>query len=156
MRRHIARHDRAADRGRADRDRIAGDRRSVPTGIGALARKPVRDGQPEVGRARRPHSRSGARRRTTARPSRADAAEFKRLLAQADGGPSDSALAKLAGVPAATIRAQLRELDRSGEVRSAGERRGTRWALVTDEDRIAQRVAELERFHATPSAPRQS
>jgi hypothetical protein len=47
---------------------------------------------------------------------------------------------------------QLRELERAGEVRSAGERRGTRWTLVTDEDRIAQRVAELERSRAMPSA----
>ena len=122
MGRHIARYDRAADRGRPDRDRIAAERRSVPRGIGALARKLVRDGQPEVGRARRPHSRNGARRRTTARPSRADAAEFKRLLAQADRALNDSALAEPAGVPAATIRAQLRELERSGEARTAGER----------------------------------
>ena len=130
--------------------------RSVIAGVGALAGRPPRDGEPEFGGAARPTSSRATRRRRTARPSRADAAELKRLLAEADGGLSGSALAELAGVPAAKVRVQLRELERAGEVRSAGERRGTRWTLVTDEDRIAQRVAELKRSRATPSAPRQS
>jgi hypothetical protein len=30
-------------------------------------------------------------------------------------------------------------------VRRSGQRRGTRWYLITDDDRIAARVAELER-----------
>jgi hypothetical protein len=39
----------------------------------------------------------------------------------------------------------LRELEAAGEVRRSGERRATRWHVITDEDRIAARVAELER-----------
>jgi hypothetical protein len=130
--------------------------RSVLVGVGTLAGKAARAGQPEIGDAAGPRSRSAIRRRRPAGPSQADVGELKRLLAEADGGLSGSALAELAGVPPATVRAQLRELERSGEVRSADERRGRRWTLVTDEDRIAQRVAELERSRATPSAPSQS
>jgi len=130
--------------------------RSVLTGVGALARRSVRDGQSEAAGAGPRRSRTATRRPRTARRSRADVAELKRLLAEADRGLSASALADLAGVPAATVRVQLRELERSGEVRSAGERLGTRWTLVSDEDRIAQRVAELERSRATPSVPGQS
>ena len=130
--------------------------RSVLAGVDALAGKAPRPGQPEIGGAARPRSRSAMRQRRPRRPSGTDAAELKRLLAEDDGGLSGSALAELAGVPPATVRAQLRELERSGEVRSAGERRGRRWTLVTDEDRIAQRVAERERSRATTSAPRQT
>lgn len=130
--------------------------RSVIAGVGALAGRASHPGQPEIGGAARPRSRSAIRRRGPGRRSGADVAVLKRLLAEVDGGLSGSALAELSGVPPATVRAQLRELERSGEVRSAGERRGRRWTLVTDEDRIAQRVAELERSRAKTSAPRQT
>jgi hypothetical protein len=130
--------------------------RSVLAGVGALAGKAPGRRQPEIGGAARPRSRSAMRQRRPGRPSGADVAALKRLLSEVDGGLSGSALAELVGVPPATIRAQLRELERSGEVRSAGERRGRRWTLVTDDDRIAQRVAEVERSLATTSAPRQS
>ena len=130
--------------------------RSVLAGVGALVGKGPRAGEPAIGGAGRPRSRSATRRRKPASRSGADAAVLKRLLSEADGGLSGSALAELAGVPPATVRAQLRELERSGEVRSAGERRGRRWTLVTDEDRIAQRVAELERSRARTSAARQT
>ena len=130
--------------------------RSVLAGVEILADQAARRGQRETGDAARPRSRSATRRRRSTRRSAADVAELKRLLAEADGGLSGSALAKLAGVPPAKVTAQLRELERSGEVRSAGERRGRRWTLVTDADRIAQRVAELERSRATTSASSQS
>jgi hypothetical protein len=39
----------------------------------------------------------------------------------------------------------LRELEAAGRARRTGQRRGTRWHAVTDEDRIRARAAELER-----------
>jgi hypothetical protein len=36
-------------------------------------------------------------------------------------------------------------------VRSEGSRRTSRWRIVTDEERIADRVAELERAQASSS-----
>ena len=113
--------------------------RSVLAGVDALAGKASRPGQTEIGGAARPRSRSAIRRRRPGRPSGADVAELKRLLAEVDGGMSGSALAELAGVPPATVRAQLRELERSGEVRSAGER--TRQAVDAGHRRGPRRAA---------------
>jgi hypothetical protein len=42
--------------------------------------------------------------------------------------------------------ARLGELESSGTVRRTGSRRSTLWLLITDEERIAQRAAELERL----------
>jgi hypothetical protein len=39
----------------------------------------------------------------------------------------------------------LRELENAGRVRRTGTRRTTLWRLITDEERIAERAAELER-----------
>jgi tRNA(Ser,Leu) C12 N-acetylase TAN1 len=37
----------------------------------------------------------------------------------------------------------LRELEAAGRIRRSGQRRGTRWHAITDEDRIRERAAEL-------------
>jgi hypothetical protein len=39
----------------------------------------------------------------------------------------------------------LRELETAGRIRRTGQRRGTRWHAITDEDRIRDRAAELAR-----------
>ncbi|MFZ0975819.1 MAG: hypothetical protein WAN22_26585 [Solirubrobacteraceae bacterium] len=38
----------------------------------------------------------------------------------------------------------LRDLETGGRIRRTGQRRGTRWHAITDEDRIRERAAELE------------
>jgi hypothetical protein len=73
---------------------------------------------------------------------------FERLLADAGSGVSAGAIAEQAGVGYSRVLAQLRDLEAAGRVRRTGNRRSTRWLLITDEDRIAQRVAELERLVA--------
>jgi sugar-specific transcriptional regulator TrmB len=55
-------------------------------------------------------------------------------------------IAERSGVSYSRVLALLRELEASGTVRRTGSRRSTRWLLITDEDRIAQRAAELERL----------
>jgi hypothetical protein len=45
----------------------------------------------------------------------------------------------------ATLRL-LRDLEAAGQIRREGTRRSTRWRLITDDDRIAARAAELERL----------
>ena len=67
-------------------------------------------------------------------------------------GLSLAALAKEMGISATKIRAQLNELQRTGQVRSEGSRRTSRWRVVTDEERIADRVAELERARTSSSS----
>jgi hypothetical protein len=61
------------------------------------------------------------------------------------GGMSTGDLVDQTGGDRQQVLTLLRELEAAGEVRRTGERRGTRWHAVTDEDRIAARVAELER-----------
>jgi hypothetical protein len=91
--------------------------------------------------------------RTSRRRSRElDPAQIVDLLRASANGLSLAALAKELNVGAAKIRTQLNELQRSGQVRSEGSRRTSRWRLVTDEERIADRVAELERAQSSRSA----
>jgi len=80
------------------------------------------------------------RRRKTTTPLTAEAAE--QLLATSDG-LSTAALAQQAGAGRDQVLALLRELETARRVRRTGQRRGTRWHAITDEDRIRERAAEL-------------
>jgi hypothetical protein len=68
-----------------------------------------------------------------------------KLTALLDGsaGMSTSELAKATNGRADQILALLRELEKADQIRRTGERRGTRWHLITDEDRVAARAAEI-------------
>jgi hypothetical protein len=113
--------------------------------------------------------------KTTAESSKATAADAKRTAASTNGrarrtrrapakgrvdvvpaGKLVSLLGTGNGMSTADLTAQtggdrqqlltlLRELEAAGQVRRSGERRSTRWHAITDEDRIAERVAQLER-----------
>ncbi len=67
------------------------------------------------------------------------------LLREKADGFSAAALTKLTGVSHARITARLRDLEQAGEARSSGTRRTSLWRMVTDEERIAERAAELEK-----------
>jgi hypothetical protein len=58
-------------------------------------------------------------------------------------GMSTGALATATQGDPAQILALLKEQERAGEVRRTGTRAATRWHVVTDEERIAARAAEL-------------
>ena len=60
------------------------------------------------------------------------------------GGLSTAQLAAQANADRDQIVGVLRELETAGRVRRTGQRRATRWHVITDEDRIRERVAELE------------
>ena len=81
------------------------------------------------------------RRRQKAQVLGAD--QLERILAESSDGLSTSAIAEQGGADPAQVLTLLRELEKAGEVRRTGARRGTRWHLITDEDRVAQRAAEL-------------
>jgi hypothetical protein len=68
-----------------------------------------------------------------------------KLTALLDGsdGMSTSELAKASAGRRVQILALLRELEKADQIRRTGERRGTRWHLITDEERIAARAAEI-------------
>jgi DNA-binding transcriptional ArsR family regulator len=75
--------------------------------------------------------------------------QLDRLLTEARSGLSAATIAERSGVAHSRVLARLRELEASGTVTRTGQRRSTLWRLVTDEDRIAERAAELERQFAS-------
>jgi hypothetical protein len=91
--------------------------------------------------------RRAPRRRAprTARRRHNEVVPAGKLTALLDGsaGMSTSQLAQATNGRADQILALLRELEKTGQIRRTGERRGTRWHLITDQDRIAARAAEL-------------
>jgi hypothetical protein len=78
------------------------------------------------------------------------AAAIEQLLSGRDTGLSACAIAEQADAHHAATLALLRELEASGQVRREGARRTTASRLITDEDRIAQRAAELVGLAAAP------
>jgi hypothetical protein len=79
---------------------------------------------------------------------------LERLLADTSRGLSASAIAEQAGAGYDPTLKLLRGLEAAGQVRRSGSRRSTVWRLVTDEERIAERAAELERRSSIPSQHR--
>ena len=69
-----------------------------------------------------------------------------RVLSTAESGLSASAIADEADADYPATLKLLRELEVAGRIRRDGTRRSTRWRLITDEERIAVRAAELERL----------
>jgi hypothetical protein len=65
------------------------------------------------------------------------------LLTDSDG-QTTSALAKATGGDQRRILELLKEAESDDKVKRRGQRRATRWHLVTEESRIAERVPELE------------
>ncbi|MGA2929086.1 MAG: hypothetical protein ABSG43_24475 [Solirubrobacteraceae bacterium] len=90
---------------------------------------------------RRPSQPAARKPRPASKVMRAE--QLEQLLGESSDGLSTSVIAQRGGAVPAQVLALLRELEQAGRVRRTGERRGTRWHLVTDEDRIAQRAAEL-------------
>jgi len=88
-------------------------------------------------------SRSGPSRRKSAPLSPED---VERVLSTAESGLSAGAIADEAGAEYQATLTLLRELELAGRIRREGTRRSTRWHLITDEERIAARAAELERL----------
>jgi hypothetical protein len=97
---------------------------------------------------RRPRATSAPRgKRATAA---LNAETLQRLLASTTVGLSATKIADHAGASYPVTLKLLRELEAAGQVRRSGERRSTGWRAVTDEDRIAERAAELERATTAP------
>jgi hypothetical protein len=86
------------------------------------------------------------RRRAAPKPTTevVPAAKLEAMLVDHDGA-STAALATLASARPEQVLTLLRELEAAGRARRTGQRRGTRWHAITDEDRIRERAAELER-----------
>jgi hypothetical protein len=72
------------------------------------------------------------------------AGRLEAMLRDAEDGLNAVAIAKFANARDRQVRDLLRELEVAGQVRRTGAGRASRWKLVTDDERIAERAAELE------------
>ena len=82
-------------------------------------------------------------RRKAASPSDIVPAGRLEVLLSENGGLTTSALAERTNGDRDQVLTLLRELEAAGKIRRTGQRRGTRWHAITDEDRIRERAAEL-------------
>jgi hypothetical protein len=103
---------------------------------GSASTRPAETKPPAVRRARRARGRRSAQI--------VSAVRLEGLLAE-NSGITSTALAELADGGRDQVLGLLRELEATGRARRTGQRRGTRWHAITDEDRISARAAELER-----------
>jgi hypothetical protein len=108
-------------------------------GAAQAAERPARPSRPT--RPRATGSRPSRRKPSPLRPE-----DLERVLATTAEGLSASAIADAAGAEYQTTLKLLRDLEASGQIRREGTRRSTRWRLITDDERIAARAAELERL----------
>lgn len=124
--------DQRLTRAKAEIDQLEGARRALVNGDAPAVT---------------PQPRRARRRRTARKTSRggSEVVPAGKLTALLDGsaGMSTSELAKATNGQSDQILGLLRELEQADQVRRSGQRRGTRWHLITDEDRVAARAAEL-------------
>lgn len=114
---------------------VAAKRRASPAAKSSPARS-SRKASPSTQRA---PVRRGGRASNGAIP-----ADRLESLLSGNGGLTTSALAEQANANRDQVLGLLRDLEAAGRIRRSGQRRGTRWHAITDEDRIRERAAELE------------
>ena len=121
-------------------------RRTAPdTATATPTATPSRQGRATKRAARADEKTAPARRPSRRRPRELAAGQLEELLRGSENGLSVVALARQTGVGQPKVRERLEALQRSGEARSSGSRRTSLWRLISDEERIAERAAELER-----------
>jgi hypothetical protein len=102
-------------------------------------------------RAPAPKARTARRRPAEPRYEVVPAGKLTTLLAGTDGLRT-AELAKATNGDPAQVLTLLKERESAGEVRRTGTRAATRWHVITDEDRIAARAAELSAQSGRPRA----
>jgi hypothetical protein len=107
--------------------------------VGKPSTKPA--GQPP-----KPRARKQTKTAKSAKPVEVLlAGKLEAMLGEAEDGLSAITISKRSNASYNQVLELLRTLDSAGQVRRTGSRRTSRWRLVTDEERIAERAAELER-----------
>jgi hypothetical protein len=120
---------------------------AAETGTGAGANAPAATDEvaaKPTGRSPRARTRSQTKAARSERPVEVLlAGKLEAMLREAEGGLSAVAISERANAGYRQVLVLLRELESAGQVRRAGARRTSLWRLITDEERIAQRAAEL-------------
>jgi hypothetical protein len=106
---------------------------------------------PAVGAPALPARKVTGRRAGRAKKSRKGvevllASTLEAMLGEADDGLSASAIAKRSNAAYGQVLELLRALESAGTIRRTGTRRTSLWRLISDEEWIAERAAELERL----------
>ncbi len=107
------------------------------------AREALLDGGPAVAPTPRRRPRKPARTKQVRRAYAVVPAGKLTALLDGSDGMSTPELAKATDGKPDQILSLLRDLEQAEQIRRTGQRRGTRWHLITDEDRVAARAAEL-------------
>jgi hypothetical protein len=134
---------RPSQRSSADVTRRRGSARLPRSGASGQSSREA----PAAPHRRAARSRNSGRKVSRPRPSpavRVALAERLESLLSQNGGLSTSTVAEQTGANRVEVLRQLRELEAAGRIRRVGQRRGTRWQAISDEDRIRARAAELE------------
>ena len=126
----------------------------VASGRGTESVTSVRHDGGAVSRKRSTRKAAAKRTRRPRAGMAVGAETLGRVLAATSSGLSANVIAEQAGAGYTAILKRLHELEAAGEVRRSGSRRTTVWRLITDEERIAERAAELERRRSTPTQRR--
>jgi hypothetical protein len=112
-----------------------------PTPAPAKSEAPTRT----VARSRKPRTAADSKPTSRRKPVAVLlAGTLEAMLRDAENGLNAVAIAKQARARDTQVRDLLRELERTGRVRRSGAGRASRWRLITDEERIAERASELE------------
>lgn len=138
---------------RARRSRARPTRVLTTDGETEPAAKPKAAAKPAPRRTRARAAGAARRQRATVK---ADAGTVEQALAETATGLSAGAVAERIGARYGRVLELLRELETAGQVRRTGARRSTLWRLITDEERIAERAAELERRTGAPGRRRRT
>jgi hypothetical protein len=140
---------------RAGRSRLTPSRKAPEPRIGSESESAT--AARDVGSTVAP-KRPVKKRSSTARPRRrgnaVGAEMLEELLGNTPTGLSANAIAQQVGAGYQRTLALLHELEAAGQVRRSGSRRSTVWQLITEEEQIARRAAELERQRSAPSQRR--
>lgn len=126
----------------------AGDGAEPPVPAGDSA---VPDARAETVTPRRAGtpSRRRARRKSASSQRRVEvllAGKLEAMLAESEPGLSAATVAKRANASYRQVLVLLRELEQTGRIRRSGSSRASLWRVITDEERIAERAAELARL----------
>ena len=118
------------------------EREALTVALAALDIGGIEDANSKPAPRRRPRRRVAAK---TAAPAAkiVPLGKLLQLLTDSDG-QTTSALATATSGDQSQILELLKEAESEDKVKRSGQRRATRWHLVTEESRIAERVAELE------------
>jgi hypothetical protein len=129
--------DHVADATAADQDAISANQDADAT----APESPPAPTSPRPRTVRR-SSRGGRGRKSGRAVQVVAAGKLELLLSQANGATTSELVEQTNG-DRDQVLVLLRELEAAGRVRRSGQRRGTRWHAITDEERIAERAAEL-------------